>query len=311
MKLTRTSPALFSSVWLLLTAMVLAPAAVAELVHIKPQLEVGQVKELTMTSSRTRASDQVSDTAGSATTDVRVEVISTGDQETVFGWEYVKTHLPPQLNTDERTKRLLKLSDGLRIEMAYDAQFNAQGVTNLNQVMKGMEAIWQELSADMDGTPEEEATKNQLKATILNPQFVEQTMSQKPAIYFRVFGWALEPGQPIEQEIQLGNPLGGNPLPAHLKTELKPFADNDEVYHIRLDQAFDQDAVGDFILELMQQYVPPEQQDKFPKDMVFDMQVVTEYQVDRETGWPVRVEMVKTVTVIGATQVERIVYELK
>lgn len=272
------------------------------MVVIRPDFDLVPSVDLVMSVSRERKGAGVKEQNYRVESDVTVGFQAGEEAAHVFTWAVGPPRLTPKIKLDPDVEAAVQFDVGHIIVLNYDANFNFTGLDNLADLVAGSRRVAERVAGE---GPDPDRRQHFIDA-FSDPAFVSGMASQKPTVYLGCFGWSFEPGQSQEEDIELPNPFGGKPLAARLRVELMPFEEDELNYRVRFHQTIDRESAGEFTRELMERFVPSEQRDQIPEEIVFDVVSVTDYQIDRRTGWPVYVLSEKRATTLGVVQVDRI-----
>jgi hypothetical protein len=290
----------------MVAAYLLHRSSLAEDVVLTPPLRAGASINLEMIVTRERTVAGRPPMKATATAPVRLEVLEVADDHTVIGWTPGKAELNDarleQLMA-EQFDPLLKLGADKTLELVLDEEFTPLSIRNVEQVIdtsrKAIDLIEQSLP---DGETSAAAAAG-VREMFANPDSLQTIMIQKPGRYFIVYGWQLEPGEIREEEMELPSPFGGEPLPATVFIELKPFKQDDAYFVVSYSQKLDQTGVQRVMRDAMQKFA----NDKFPADKQLpklDVRDDGEFKISRATGWVEQARIQRTTSSDEGSQIE-------
>jgi hypothetical protein len=297
----------------ILLALLAAGTALSQSVVLRPPLAVGEGINLEMTATREKsvAGQPASKTV--AVTQVRVEVLEVADKQTVIGWTTGRAKLenaPLDKRMANEIEPLLDLFADQTVELVFDAEFTPRSIRNLDAMIQLSEKIIGRLQHTLRDHELAAQTIPRLREIFGKPDVLQSMIIQKPARYFLAYGWELEPGKQREVEMSIPSPLGGEPLPAVLSIELKPFQPTDNHYLVLYRQTPDHAGVQrylrDYLRKISGDTTTPDQ--PLPK---LDFGDSAEFKINRKTGWVEHATVRRTITSDDVTQIETVTFRLE
>jgi hypothetical protein len=239
-----------------------------------------------------------------STTTVRVEVLQVSDEQTVIGWTTGKPKLEnPRLREQlgESMDPLLALGVDQTTELVFDDEFTLHAIRNLEEVIKLSQTAIDLLQKSLPDDKSAGESIPRVREMFSNPEAVQTIFIQKPGRYFLIYGWELEAGVPREVEMGLPSPFGGEPLPAIVTIELKPFQPTDAQLLVSYKQTLDKEGVKRLIADAMKKFAGDRPGLQVP---TFDVEDSGEFKVNKETGWVEHAVVKRTTTADEGSQIE-------
>lgn len=292
---------------ILLASCLIDSCASAEGIVLTPPLRVGESVNLEMLMTRERKVAGQPARKSTSTTPVRVAVLEVSDEETIIGWTTGRSKLEdPRLQEQMREGMdpLLDLGADQTIELVFDEEFTPHSIRNLHDVIELCQKAIDLLQQSLPDNKAAAETIPRVREMFSNPEVVQSILIQKPGRYFVIYGWELEPGVTREIEMTLPSPFGGEPLPATVTIELKPFHPTDAQLLVSYKQRLDQEGVKRIIGDAMQKFAgdTPGQEPQLP---TFDVEDSGEFKVNKESGWVEHALVTRTTTANEGSQVEK------
>ena len=223
-----------------------------------------------------------------------------------MGWTVGRAKIEgPRFNPQvaAATDPLIELVANQTFELVLNKEFTPTAIRNIEDIM----ALSQKMVDTMEKTLPDDAAKAavipRVREMFSNRETTQNLMLQQPGRYFLVYGWELEAGQPREVEMSLPSPFGGEPLPAKVTIELKPWQEADEHYVVTYRQDLDEPGVQRLIQDAMKKFAGDK---AIPADQMpqFDVQDRGEFRVNQVTGWVDHAVVTRTSRSDGGSQID-------
>lgn len=134
--------------------------------------------------------------------------------------------------------------------------------------------------------------------------------SRRVVPYLFGYGWSLSDESPIEQDVALPNPFGGDPLPAVATTSFDDDPATPNLIEYRYDQALDPDSVSELIIEALTKLgLPTAEAEK--QASLFDIDDTMLWSYDESRQLITKTEFKRTATMPGqGTRTEHYTWKL-
>lgn len=262
-----------------------APAASAQSVEIMPLLRQGdefrlQIAHLRENSSRPQQN-------ATATTPVRVRVVSVSPEAAVVEWVPGKSTIDNRTVANDPLMRAASDAMGdLPLRLSLNADREVTGLINESEVVPklqaGVEVITRDLMAKLP--PEQRPGFQALMAQVLSPKVLVAGAMRDAQTFFGLNGAVLEVGEDVEVDIEQPNPIGSGVLPAVFS--VKAESATAETFVVTTKTVYDKDAFMTMVKGLLEQAGKPIPQEELAKQPPFDVRDDGRYVFDRKNGLP-------------------------
>lgn len=291
---------------ILLASCSIGSRASAEGIVLTPPLQVGESTNLEMTMTRERKVAGQPSRKSTSITPIRVAVLQVTEEQTVIGWTTGRSKLADaglQKQLGQGMDSLMDLGVDQTMEMVFDEEFTPHSIRNLDDMMQLCQKAIDVMEESLPNDKAAAETIPRVREMFSNPETAQSIFLQKPSLYFLIYGWELEPGVPREVEMTLPSPFGGEPLPATVTIELKPFQPTDAQFLLSYKQQLDKEGVKRVIGEAMKKFAG-DAPGQIPSLPTFDVEDSGEFKVNKETGWVEHALVKRTTTANEGSQVE-------
>lgn len=214
-----------------------------KVVHVDPVLRKGASIDLEITTLKETAKQGEKPGKQKGTIEVKVEVLDVTDEDTsLIAWTQTIPNAAESAAAmgDDPMAAILLAMDGLRLEFGLTAEGELTGLTNFEHVHKRLMTVVDSTieKRRREGASEEAlATAKKLTTELYADQDrTTDVLMKEASLYFQVYGYQLQAGEPLEYETMLGNPLGGELFPASGTWRLDGFSPKAKVVKVRWQQ---------------------------------------------------------------------------
>lgn len=258
----------------------------AETLLLSPPTVPGAAIIIELEGSREDSPSEAPVTIARAITPIHFEVLEDERQRLVIGYTSGK----PTLSGVELDAKGQKTIDSVaRItadrtwELVFDKHFSIVSLRNLDEATRATEKILDLTKKNLKNAQTNPASVD-LEKQLTSPKSVVMAMTKIPEMYFRVYGYALEPGLKRVEAGEVPNIFGTGSIPSSVTIELLPFEPDDKFYEIHFVQELDKSKTKKKVNSLVEMFMG----DRFQtEERVQDISVKEEgnYIINRETQW--------------------------
>ncbi len=287
--------------------------AVAEGVEILPRWKKGEKAAYKLVKSRERARDDKATQEGKSTTDIKIEVIQADNHGFVMSWTFGEPKLegPGGVAQHPLIKRMVQLVTGTKFLLEVDKSGSLKGVKNWEEIKKltsqALEMMMKESLPEGLDKDKAGAFRSMVESMLATKEQIEQLCTREAELFFLPFGKKLASGQPLDYEVNLPNPFGGEPLPGRGRFDLKTYDKSSGQAVITRTQTISPEAMKRFLEDLVkkatEQLGQPPATATMPKTITIEDS--SEIVINVPSGWIESVTLTRTTKVDGAVQIER------
>lgn len=231
------------------------------------------------------------------TIDVTAEITGADESGFLVQWTYGEWHTdPPDAAADPEAQSLLKLLYGVPSLLQVDPMAEDVKVVNLEEIQGQLAKALDEVEKKMGtlGISQQvsERARSLTDSLLQDRDFVTGAYTKEANLIFFLLGRRIPASGPLENDMELPNFLGGDPIPARERLLVKT---HDPANHRALvlvtrtlDRARMPKILGKFVRDLAAKFAP-----EFPANMLdglsfksFSMDTTAELDLDLESGWP-------------------------
>ena len=272
--------------------------AAAQKVWAKDALEipfpsrVGERARYALTQTRKNSSGE-----STATTDVTIEIARADESGFLIAWTYGKWLADePGEEPDLDEQKLLDLTRSVRLLLRMDPQATGLKLENWEEIRARLEealkGIREQLKADGASQREAESIESSLGAIYQNRNFVTAYYTKEANLFFSLSGKIVPVPGPVEFDMELPNPFGGDSLPGRRRLSVKSY---DPARHralildtMTLDSSRTPGIFDKITRDLIAK-VAPDLSAVVPEGSLFkalSIDTETEFNLDLASGWP-------------------------
>lgn len=294
----------------LLIAAPAAPAAAQETDLLELRLKKGDKVTFETVKSRTQR-------GGATNIDVKVhwdatlEVIDADENAFVFAWTRQAMKMWKDKPMPAAASDLADLAANARIELIVTRDGQIAGIRNYDQVKKMIDESLVETRRIMLKAGADEAKIDQALAMtrqmFANRDTATSVMTQDIAGFFLAYGFEVEPRGTLRSESALGNPLGGEPIPATFALKVNDYKPEDAAIKALWIEKVNAEAAKELLKQIVRQ-LAPDKADEFEKsadaDSVFNIVNSGGFNYDRKRGLVTHALGKREAKVANATRVD-------
>ena len=292
-----------------------APAQAAKPLSFVPRLETGAKSRLELVKAREDWEGDKLLKSSKTVTPITVEVLAHGATGGVVRWTFGHTSVIEGAGKDkDYAERMASLSEGMRLDFKLSPAGEVQGLADPEELRRHYARMLQEVEQGLLEKGLEREVVARLMASsaqrVVGPDF-ERTSLLEVGLFHRCAGFAFVPGEKVEVENVLANPLGGDPLPAKGWYRLE-LADGSTA-RVRFELVLDAEKALALILAWWNEVAerngePPRQA---PEELPLkDLSEETSFVLDLASGLPRSVEHVRTSRIDQRKRVDRTLLRL-
>lgn len=207
-----------------------APASAADdALAVLPHWKAGEKLHYEKIKTREQTADGRPVQTMVARSALEVEVISTGDDGSVLAWTAGEARFDdPAQAANPLVQRLGNLLKNARAVLELDRHARITGVRNWKELQEKSFAMRDALVAEVRAEGADQALVDQIGAQVTamidtRPKIEDLVGRGEAQLFLLPLGVALSASQPLEIDGALPNMLGGEPIPARVRFELKAF----------------------------------------------------------------------------------------
>lgn len=292
---------------ILIAAISLTTALVAQEIQIRPRLVAGDAFQLEVTRAREDSSNPRANYT--ARTPVSVRVVSAGAEGFILDWRPGLTRLEGAAAADPVLGTAGRILGDVQLRIVLDADGAFERLANEAELLPKLQAaidfVIRESQRGMK--PDEAKRAETLVRSLLSPANLVNIATRDPQTYVSMYGAELRVAEAVEVPLEQPNPFGGEPLPAILRVRLDTVTA--ESAGISSTVTYQGDALKKMTIGLLSQAAvapPPEELAKFRLDMSDE----SRYVFDRRLGLFREVTTDRLISGNGARRVDRCVIRL-
>lgn len=208
----------------------------------------------------------------------------------------------------------------LPVEIVLNGEGNYTQIRNIGAIAPRVRAAMGPLyegmlETDLEKIPDEtlrDAARKEGKsrmdaalAMMTEPKLLESMLARNISGYNAFVGIDVEPDATYEADIELPNPLGGDPLPGKLRFMVSLSEDDPEDLYVDYEQALDMEKARQLVGVLMEKMTGHKITEAELASLTLDVKDTGLFVVNRQTGVVEMFEATRTTTVEGKQKVER------
>lgn len=267
---------------------------------VRPRWKAGD--ERTMAIEKIRKEGSAPERRATLTAQLRVLEADPGSGRATLRWSVGATSLARGQNLPaEALERLKGDTEILAIEYTTDADGAYDRIQNVPEVRDQWLRMLDTLE-EPDDTPREREIVRQLRETLSTETFIQAAVGEEAQLMHNLYGVEIEPSKDIVGPYELENPFGGDPLPATARIELADPEDRNGCAAIDLTVDPDKEGVAKMMQDFVAQFGP-----SAPDVSGVSARLRNElrFAYDPGSGWVVRAELTKRITVSDGRQTRR------
>ena len=266
-------------------------------IDVRARFRKGEKRELTITKRRAQGG---SETESIST--ARLEVLAPRR----LRWTAQDVPLPEGAIPPELQAKFEETAEQIVLEYSVDRDGRYVRVENVDEVRAVLERVL-DLLREAAGSDEKalealEASRD----TLLSDAFIQASTTQEVAVLHGGYGVRLEEGRPLKTDYTLGNPFGGDPLPAKATVEFAGL-DDQGCAEISVDIKPERKAFEQMVREGLSQLRGRSGQ-KLPKMGLVN---TGEYVYDAGSGWMSRAEGLREISADSLERVDHVIVTVR
>ncbi|MCW5750152.1 MAG: hypothetical protein KIT81_03315 [Alphaproteobacteria bacterium] len=226
----------------------LALAAEAQTITVRPNVKAGDTINLTLTKTLKRERPNQPRVDGSSETPITITVLEARSDGYVIRWMAGGTRI---LSTTEMvdpvSQQMIDLAQGVPFEIQLDGSGRFRQLRNYEQAKAQLERA---LSVVLE-TVQDEAQRNRLRDGVsrlfATRQALEQTALREAMVYLYPFGRTLQGGKPEVQKLAVRTPFDREPIPAVLTITLLSHEPSTGLARMKWSQELDPSAAAEAV----------------------------------------------------------------
>ena len=205
-------------------AATLAPRlAPAQVLSLRPSLQVGDQFELELIRSREDAARPQSN--GKSRTVIHVAVLEAGAKGFLLEWRQGATsYNNPDIVKNPVAAAAANAFKDMRLEVILGPNGNFTGLRNQEEVTAKLQSALDSMLSTLVPrveNPQERKTAEAIVRRLMSPQILLSTAASDVQTYFGVYGLSVSKGKPVENIVQQTSPLGPGAIPATFRLTLE------------------------------------------------------------------------------------------
>lgn len=219
---------------------------------------------------------------GHSTTPVRVTVLEAGPDGYLLSWDLGKTTFDlPALGGSLSGDALGAIGQITNIDLEYEVNAWGEylGLQNIDEVRDRMVEAFQ-IMGELRGEPVPEDAL----AALLEPEALENITTKDVQRLHQHYGWVLSPGERLEYESALANPITGDPVAADATVELVDAHGADGCVAMRTSTVMDAEAFLESVTAIIDE-LGGEPLDPEEVTQEFYVEIATEVRWDPGSTW--------------------------
>lgn len=217
------------------------PVAAGQPVAITPKFTAGQV--LLLELKKTREDNRAGRPVGVSTTPVTLRVLKAGANGFVVDWVPSDTQFDdPAQASNPVIQMASKVLKGFHMEAILNSSGAFQRLQNQSSVEAKMQLVVDRLMKQLVASIPEESRSRTLEAMgrLVTPRTLIAAATKEIQLYFALYGMEIEEGKPVEETLDVPNPIGDGTLPTQIRVQLNEIDSSTGEVQFALEQRYDE-----------------------------------------------------------------------
>jgi hypothetical protein len=262
----------------------------------------GERKNLQIIHSKQQSKGNEKIKVATSTYDVELLVLDSTAKNYTLQWTYKNIEVK---NSDDLTKRMASLTDGLRVIYKTDDLGSFEEVVNLEEVQAFVNKSLDLISSKSNDSLTNSIT-SRMRLYFNKREAIESLVLKEIKLYHTLYGNEFSLNSKIVQEIVLPNITGGAPFPATIQAWLSKLQPQNDFCQVIMDQQIDKVKGKEVLVDVIKKLLGELGDKALGTDIPGQIEVSdhNEFDMILSTGWISRVILKRTVKVLLAENIE-------
>ena len=230
---------------------------------------------------------------------VEFSVVDANDTSYTINWKNVRVMVNDKKAMDPNPEAFLKLTAGLNFKYLTTEYGEFLELLNWKEVQNLVNLELDRLLTD-SANPNSKTINNEFRKIFSSRENMEQYVMKDVQLFHSLYGGEYVLKEKLTLEMEMPNPLGGNPIPGTISMEMTDLDKKSNKCSILVAQTIDKEKLTKALSDWLEKMGKP----KDSPLPVMDFRDHTEYTIDLAKGWIERIYNTRTVEAEGLKHIE-------